>query len=279
MHNAINAKDKVQNNFDGSMIIEDTLFYKSGIASISMDSLFNGPFLYSAIPSYVTDMLSMFQDQNTGVKLIPIVPSQVSGTSYPVKVELLSRFKSAKEQKEVIKKLILGEVDATKFYDQKSIMDIDLSGLIDENMSEIAAGTGMLQEERLIDIDDIFPVKSMIVSQGGKYIKTVNVNEENKHYICLPVVKYGGGANLSVYDASKLDYDYIESDLSLNFLESYLNLPVGSGLGIFKNMMLKTVTTVTGYEPFVFACSEKGYLYGEAPKISELKENIKEDSK
>ena len=30
---------------------------------------------------------------------------------YPVKVELLSRFKSAKEQKEVIKKLILGEVD------------------------------------------------------------------------------------------------------------------------------------------------------------------------
>lgn len=258
MHNAINAKDKVQNNFDGSMIIEDTLFYKSGIASISMDSLFNGPFLYSAIPSYVTDMLGMFQDQNTGVKLIPIVPSQVSGTSYPVKVEL---------------------VGSTKFYDQKSIMDIDLSGLIDENMSEIAAGTGMLQEERLIDIDDIFPVKSMIVSQGGKYIKTVNVNEENKHYICLPVVKYGGGANLSVYDASKLDYDYIESDLSLNFLESYLNLPVGSGLGIFKNMMLKTVTTVTGYEPFVFACSEKGYLYGEAPKISELKENIKEDSK
>lgn len=30
---------------------------------------------------------------------------------YPVRVELLSRFKSAKEQKEVIKKLILGEVD------------------------------------------------------------------------------------------------------------------------------------------------------------------------
>ena len=30
---------------------------------------------------------------------------------YPVKVELLSRFKSSKEQKEVIKKLILGEVD------------------------------------------------------------------------------------------------------------------------------------------------------------------------
>ena len=30
---------------------------------------------------------------------------------FPVKVELLSRFKSAKEQKETIKKLILGEVD------------------------------------------------------------------------------------------------------------------------------------------------------------------------
>ena len=101
-----------------------------------------------------------------------------------------------------------------------------------------------------------------------------------KYYVCLPIVKYGGGGNLSVYDDSKLDKDYIQNDLSLNFLDSYLNLPEGSGfMSQMKNMMLKTVTTVTGYEPFVFACWEKDYLYGLAPNISELKENLKEDSK
>ena len=76
-------------------------------------------------------------------------------------------------------------------------------------------------------------------------------------------------------------YDYIKDDLSLSFLDSYLNLGDGGGnfIAQMQNMILKTVTTVTGYEPFVFCTTEKGYLYGEAPNISELKENLKEDSK
>lgn len=260
MQDGLNDKSLVENDFRGSMVIEDTLFYKSGIASISLDSYFNGPFLYSAIPSAVAGILDMFQDQQTGVKLIPIIPEYVSGLSYPVKVSL---------------------VGSTKFYDQKSIMDIDLTGLIDENMSEIASGTGLLEDEKLIDIEDIFPIKTMLSSKGSKYIHSVaGTDGKSKRYICLPVVKYGGGANLSVYDDSLLDTDYIDSDLSLNFLDSYLDLPQGSNfMSQMQNMMLKTVTTVTGYEPFVFACTQKGYLYGEAPNFSELKENYKEDSK
>lgn len=260
VQDALNKESLVEEKFDGSMRVIDTLFYKSGIASISLDSNFNGPFLLSAVPSAITSMLGMFEDQATGLKLIPIVPELISGLSYPVKVSLEG---------------------STKFYDQKSVMDIDLSGLIDENMSEIASGTGLLEEERLITIDDIFPVKSMLVSHGKTYMKpVVDASDKTKYYICLPVVKYGGGANLSVYDDSLLDKDYIQTDLSLNFLDSYLNLPAGGNfMSQMKNMMLKTVTTVTGYEPFVFACAEKEYLYGLAPNISELKENLKEDSK
>ena len=71
-----------------------------------------------------------------------------------------------------------------------------------------------------------------------------------------------------------------EDDLSLSFLDSYLNLPVGDNfISQMQNMILKTVTTVSGYEPFVFTCTERGHLYGEAPSISKLKENFKEDSK
>ena len=43
-----------------------------------------------------------------------------------------------------------------------------------------------------------------------------------------------------------------------------------------KNMMLKSVTVVTGYEPFKFMCLKgNGYLYDETPKVSELIENAK----
>ena len=260
MQEALNNESLVEGQFDGSMVVKDTLFYKSGIASISLDSYFNGPFLYSAIPSTISSLLGMFEDAESGVKLIPIIPEEISGLSYPVKLSLEG---------------------STKFYDQKSIYDIDLNGLINENMSEIASGTGMLEEDKLITIDHIFPVKSLLTSLGKNNIKQVSDSSGNtKHYISIPVVKYGGGGNLSVYDASKLDYNKID-DLSLSFLDSYLSLGDGGGnfIAQMQNMILKTVTTVTGYEPFVFCCTEAGYLYGEAPNISELKENLKEDSK
>lgn len=261
MQNALNDLSLVEGQFDGSMIVKDTLFYKSGIASIALETNFNGPFLYSAIPSTISSLLGMFEDSDTGVKLIPLIPEEISGLSYPVKVSLEG---------------------STKFYDQKSLYDIDLNGLIDENMSEIATGTGMLDEEKLITIDHIFPVKSLLSSLASDCILNVsNADGTTKQYMSIPVVKYGGGGNLSVYDASKLDYNYIRHDLSLSFLDSYLNLGDGGGnfIAQMQNMILKTVTTVTGYEPFVFCTTEKGYLYGEAPNISELKENLKEDSK
>ena len=47
-------------------------------------------------------------------------------------------------------------------------------------------------------------------------------------------------------------------------------------MGIMNQMMKKSVTVVTGTEPFTFVClNSNGYLYGEAPKISDLQENAK----
>ena len=54
-------------------------------------------------------------------------------------------------------------------------------------------------------------------------------------------------------------------------------MPSGSGtIGLVKNIMIKCVTVVTGFEPFKFMCFEaNGYLYNESPKIAELQENAK----
>ena len=42
-----------------------------------------------------------------------------------------------------------------------------------------------------------------------------------------------------------------------------------------KGIVYKTVPTVTGFEPFKFAFVTDGYLYGEAPQITDLKDNAK----
>lgn len=49
--------------YKGSMKIKDTFFYQSGIAAISLESMFNGPFLYSNIPSVIWEVLGMLETQ------------------------------------------------------------------------------------------------------------------------------------------------------------------------------------------------------------------------
>ena len=68
----------------------------------------------------------------------------------------------------------------------------------------------------------------------------------------------------------------VDKKLTIDLLDSYLSLEKGSGMTMFKNMMLKSVTIVTGYEPFYFECIKgNGYLYGETPNVSDLIQNAK----
>ena len=64
----------------------------------------------------------------------------------------------------------------------------------------------------------------------------------------------------------------------MDLLNSYLGLK-GGGFALeaapLRNLMMKTVTTVIGYEPFKFRFVEKGYLYGEHAQISQLVANAK----
>lgn len=244
IQNALNNPDLIQNNYKGTIEIVDTLFYRSGIASISIDSMFNGPFLYGGVPSMVHELLTM---------LVPFVPDHIGGLAYPVKVDISG---------------------STKFYDYKTKDQMDISGLIHENISTFvqeAEDIFGVEYNGEITIDSIFPLKSYLWNQAPKYMS------QQQTYINVPIAFYGGAINLSTVNIDTLDMKgYLTRSIEVDLLDQYLNLPSGDTLVSVKNAMLKSVTIVTGYEPFQFICmDESGYLFDETPQVAELIANAK----
>lgn len=250
IQSALSSIEAVEGQYKGTTVIEDTFFYRSGIASICMETLFNGPFLYTASPSLVTDMFSLIKDGEKAI--IPYTPTFVSGISYPVKVQVKGQ---------------------TRFYDYKTSETLELDGLIDENISAIVNSIGLYDGE--ITIDDIFPLKPMFMrgatSRGGSY--TI----DGEVHVSIPVAYYGGGVNLSVVSFEGIEgANNYTSEFDVDITGEYLKMSGGgSGLSQMKNVMLRTVTTVIGFEPFTFRAVKNGYLYGETPSVFELIENAK----
>lgn len=249
IQDVLNPSRLVEGLYRGSMTIVDSFFYRSGVASISLDTLFNGPFLYANVPSSISEILGMLQTQD-GIALSELVTSNISGMSYPVELTISGN---------------------TKFYDYKETTSMDISGLICENISSFAAS---IQPDYagIIDIDKIFPIKSQLFAKAPLYASN------NAQYINVPVAFYGGGANLSTVQFDHyLGEKYFASPITIDLLDAYLTLASSDDMiATLKNMMLKAVTVVTGYEPFQFICLDNsGYLFGETPNLSILIENAK----
>ncbi len=244
--------NSVEDKYYGNMTINNSYFYKSGIASIALETAFNGPYLYSNSPSIIGQIFGLLNDDKTSKPLVPYSAKNVSGTSYPVKVNLTGK---------------------TTFYDYKQISDIDLSGLISENISQFANGVagdlGISGEiNRKITIDDIFPIKNVLNKSVGEYLTAGKIN--------IPIAYYGGGLNLSTVDTSLLDTD-LSGTVETDLFREFLNLPTsGSTLTLMKYMMQKCVTVVTGFHPFKFSLvkgtDEDVNL---APSVEILKDNAK----
>ena len=252
MQKAFNDENDV-NIIKGSVTIKDTLFYKSGISCIALESQFNGPFLYSSIPSSISKILSMLSTSD-GTSLGDYKFENLSGVSYPVSVEITGN---------------------TKFYDYKKTDELDITGLIKENISSFAASVDS-SYSGTINIDKIFPIKSYLTTSAAK--AGCLYTSATGSYINIPIAYYGGGLNLSSVKIDNLNgKSNVGEKLSIDLLDTYLNLERKTDtIGILKNMMLKSVTVVTGYEPFKFVCMKgNGYLYNETPQVSELIENAK----
>lgn len=250
LQSAFENRDSIENIYKGKVIVEDTLFAQSGIASIAIETMFNGPFLYCECPTSISTILGMLTSQD-GVSLGKFKARNVSGLSYPVELELKG---------------------TTKFYDYKTQESLDITGLIKENISNFA-NSFQGDVNRLINVDDIFPIKTYLYNEAKKlgYLY-------QDAYLNIPIAFYGGGLNASTvkYDELK-DYEQIANIIDVDFLKNYLSLQNSDNqLVLIKNMMLKAVTIVTGYEPFKFICYKgNGYLFGESPRVSELIKNAK----
>lgn len=254
--------------YKGSTELKDCLFSKSGIASVAFESLFNGPFLYSSsLPKTISVFLNLF---NSG-----FAPENVSGTSYPVKVNVSGN---------------------TKFYDYKTLDNLDISGLVGESITTLA--NAFLSSS--YTIDDIFPIKSILNNLAVTY------SSGGEKYVNIPFAFYGGGANYSTVTFK--DYEeksHVNGSINtstgvldgkgvkdVDLLDNYLKLSPtqpsegmmnylkqlfkdqdfdADEFGVDGNTLIKTVTLVTGYEPFKFVFNKNdGYLFNEDIQIEEM---------
>ena len=252
---------KPADRYYGDLTIKDVLFYRSGISSIAFESLFNGPFLYNSIPSMIGELLAgdKFKIDNTAI--IPLLPKEVGGISYPVEVKLSG---------------------GTKFYDYKTSNLLDINGLVGENISTVIGSIAPNYKD-LISLDKIFPIKNVLMSDGRE--KGAIYSKDDANNLNIPIAFYGGGLNVSrvtcddsfTYKEHLLNLDEDDSNIDLmdvDFLKNYADMP--SSENMLANIALKAVTIVTGFNPFKFALAKgDGYLYNEAPKVQDLIDNMK----
>jgi len=258
----LNEETAVNANYKGSAIINDTFFYKSGLACICFESLFNGPFLYSGAPSLIGDLFDHFEAIK---QMIPVLPTGISGISYPVTITLTGD---------------------NRFYDYKKIDDIDLSSLIEENFSGLVAETQYANMN--ITVDTIFPLKETLIQMANRnnciYRDETNNNQE---YISIPICYYGGGVNLSKVLTQPQQFTRETSTMRVDFASKFLNmeksiidLNASSGQAMLSGLSrvaLKCVVVATGFEPFRFTIGlNNGNLFGLAPQINDLKSHLEQ---
>ena len=263
--------------FKGEAEIKDCIMNTSGIAAIAMESLFNGPYLFNnSIPHTISGLF----DFAGSFGLSAFNCSNISGTSYPVKVTLSG---------------------STKFYDYKELNKIDLSGLVHEDISDFLSLFGSMTGNNSynVTIDEIFPIKNLL----NRYANQNGYKGENGQYkdkVNIPVVFYGGGANYSELTIDEgadlfndsyigLREDTVQS-AQVNLLDRYMYLPKVSPIGLVqqyakidldKNTLIKTVTIVTGYEPFEFVFVKGTDYYDDylSKQPTNLLEQLKNNAK
>lgn len=253
IHNALN-KTVSALEFKGSTVIDDTYFYRSGIASICLESQFNSPFLQYATPSIiVNDIFPIVSSEDKN--LIPLVAHRVSGISYPVELTLTGK---------------------TEFYDYKSPDEVDISSLIEENVSAVANSVGLYSGT--VTVDMIFPLRDILMQKANALNNSYYDAESGKRYVNVPIAYYGGGINLSRVNINTDSRDSVSGEVKVDLLDTYLNLQgstSGNIIDHLKGLVLKTVPVVTGFEPFEFNFVRNGHLFGEYPKLADLIENAK----
>ena len=226
------ALNELQDSFDynpytesdaHNYTINNVKFANSGLFAISLNCAFNGTYLYNGTPSKINSVLSAFLKVD--------LPDNIGGTSKPVHLD------------------IKGDTD---FYDWKTIDSVDASCLIYDQINEFieiyAPDSGIE-----LSIDDFFPLKSILdrITKNG-----IQYSYQGKRYINTPIAFYGGGVNLSTYDASTINDDILGDPMNVDLFDRILTTKYTGGTAA--TILSKCVLIATGFKPFKFVTNKSG---------------------
>lgn len=234
LQDALDNKTYNDGEFDSSVVVNDTNFSNSGLFSVAFDSMYNGPYLYSGMPSQIGDVLAILKGFT--------VPRGIGGTSLPVRLTIGGN---------------------SKFYDWKKAANIDTSALVETNFDILASAIPQLDG---LTVDDFFPIKKIVIEQARNE-KRLYKDENGNEWLNTEFAWYGGGLNNSVLinNAAGANNSFSERKpvdiLKTNLLGEYLTSNMNS-------ILAKCVTFAIGFHPFNFI-TNGGLSSGEKPDVEQ----------
>ncbi|MBO8427227.1 MAG: hypothetical protein IAC58_01545 [Firmicutes bacterium] len=251
LQDALNNTTNIVNNdgtinYASEVTVNNTSFEDSGLFSIAFETRFNGPFLFNGLSSSIQSVLSALNSPT---------PDNIGGTSLPVKLNLTGD---------------------TYFYDYKNINNIDVTNLIEENISTYLSG--VIGEDVNVTIDNFFPMRPILIDRATE-LDYIYQDDKNDKYLNTMIAYYGGGLNLSTLDTSNLNENSLETmseEINVDLLSESDKYVSSNRIA---QILSRCVLFAAGFEPFKFITNGKVNndvppLFGEHPTVNTLKENL-----
>lgn len=237
-------------DYDSTVTVKDTIFYRSGITSINMDNTVGGPFLYNRSPLAFYNLMNILNQLNKP-GLVPVMPNRINATMQPSSLN------------------ITGE---TRFYDWKSTDDFHFAPLYSIDYGILTSKIPSLAD---CTLDDFYPIKGTIENQiekTGDYIE-----QDSKKYINIPVLLTGGNFNRSsvTFDAESLEglnnlteADVVNTILTRDFKSMWPSETAYNTM----NLIAHAVSSINGFAPYSYSAAAADYSVGidDVPNIAIL---------
>ena len=226
--------------------VKNCFFYNCHVSSISLDSYYNGPFLYNNISTMFYAVLGNYIDYFPKDGALTMAPTELT---------------------------LSGD---NRFYTYQKLSDLSFDSLLTHDIDtfiKVHGGVSSIQAD--VTEDDYLPLRQLIGQTNQALYSNNGVN-----YVNTPIMKMGGGTNLSdvVFEHDSL------GSFSVNCYEHVLarsatmvpdNQFMGSDEAKYSTMKValsRAASNVMGFEDYTFYTldmAEHPY-FGETPSLSEL---------
>ena len=235
-------------NYFNDLTVSDCFFYNCHVAPVLVDSYINSPMMEKGIASAFAIILGGYMQA---------MPSGLARTMAPSLVTLTGD---------------------NRFYTYQKTTDLGFDSLIYDDIDTfIGFHGGVGSAAGVVDEDDYLPLRQMLSRSSSVY----RAGEED--YIATPIMKMGGGTNLSDIVVDDDLADLLQTQ-TLNCYAETLSwsakiVPTDQFLGdkeaLYSTMevaLSRAASNVLGFEDYVFYCydPEQAPYFGQTPSLSEL---------